>query len=61
VAHKGELKLVCQISLHFSWPKLQEDVQLYVSLCDICQKSKHDWRAKVGLLIPNKVLYCLYE
>lgn len=44
--HEGALKLAHRLVLQFYWPKLLEDVQVYMGSCNVCQKIKHIDRPK---------------
>ena len=45
-AHEGARKLMLRVACRFFWPHIRRDVLAYVASCDVCQKTKHDRRAK---------------
>lgn len=57
-AHFGSEKVIKFIERNYYWPKLREDIRLYIKTCLICQRIKPSNKKKAGLLfplpIPNK-------
>ncbi|GJP56798.1 hypothetical protein CLOM_g15845 [Closterium sp. NIES-68] len=53
--HFGSNKTLTGIAKHYYWPHLAEDVQNFVTSCDICQRMKSSKQKKAGLLQPLPV------
>ena len=51
-AHGGHAKTYNRIASTYYWPKMSQDINKYVSTCDICQKAKPRRHAPIGLLQP---------
>jgi hypothetical protein len=51
-AHRGHAKTYNHIASTYYWPKMSQDIKIYVSTCDICQKAKTQRHAPVRLLQP---------
>ncbi|GJP29280.1 hypothetical protein CLOM_g6485, partial [Closterium sp. NIES-68] len=45
-------KTLTGIAKHYYWPRLEEDVQKFVTSCDTCQRMKSSKQKKAGLLQP---------
>ena len=50
--HGGILKTYKALSLWFYWPKMKQDIQEFISHCDICQSTKYETSKPGGLLRP---------
>jgi len=48
----GKDKTIDQVKRRFYWPKMDEEIQSYVTSCDACQRNKPSHQAKIGLLQP---------
>ncbi|GJP51416.1 hypothetical protein CLOM_g10581 [Closterium sp. NIES-68] len=53
--HFGSNKTLIGIAKHYYWPNLAEDVQIFVTSCDACQRMKRSKQKKAGLLQPLPV------
>lgn len=51
-AHGGYHKCYNRLATSHYWPQMSRDLKLYVSTCDICQKSKPRRHAPFGMLQP---------
>lgn len=51
-AHAGYYKTYNRIASTYYWPRMSRSIKMFVSTCDICQKSKPRRHALVGLLRP---------
>ena len=50
--HLGKDKTIDQVKRRFYWPKMDAEIQEYVTGCDACQRNKPSHQAKIGLLQP---------
>lgn len=41
--------------MHYHWPRIDHDVQLYVRRCDLCQRNKTNRRPPYGLISPHDI------
>ena len=57
--HLGSFKTWKKVGHQFYWPKLRDDVFLYVRQCDLCQRAKLAQDIKVGLHTATPALYLL--
>ena len=61
--HIGRDRTLEQLKRHLWWPNMSQDVQDYVSKCDLCQKNKAANQKPAGLLqplqIPNGLWSCV--
>jgi Integrase zinc binding domain len=51
-AHSGYHKTYNRITSMYYWPHMSRDIKRYTTICDICQKSKHQRQPAAGLLQP---------
>lgn len=49
-SHRGIQENILALKKRFYWPNLENDVKMYVNLCEICQKSKYERH-------PNKLIF----
>ncbi|KAJ0900594.1 putative nucleotidyltransferase, Ribonuclease H [Helianthus annuus] len=59
--HGGFLKTLKRISAQYFWPKLKQDVRLFVQQCLICQQQKYETLAPAGLLQPLPIPTRIWE
>lgn len=50
--HLGKDKTIDQVKRRFYWPRMDAEIQTYVTGCDACQRNKPSHQAKIGLLQP---------
>jgi hypothetical protein len=50
--HPGVDRTLNNLSRHYWWPGMRQDVRKYVAECDSCQRNKPTNQAKAGLLQP---------
>ena len=50
--HLGKDKTIEQVKRRFYWPRMDDEIQQYVTGCDACQRNKPSHQAKIGLLQP---------
>ncbi|KAL0404436.1 UNVERIFIED_CONTAM: Transposon Ty3-G Gag-Pol polyprotein [Sesamum radiatum] len=50
--HQGEDRTYALVHRAYYWPQMQDDVEMYVRTCLICQQDKADHQKKAGLLQP---------
>ena len=50
--HLGKDKTIDQVKRRFYWPRMDAEIQTYVTGCDSCQRNKPSHQAKIGLLQP---------
>ena len=50
--HLGKDKTIEQVKRRFYWPRMDEEIQTYVTGCDACQRNKPSQQAKIGLMQP---------
>lgn len=50
--HPGVDRMLALISRSYYWPKMEDDIELYVKTCLVCQKDKHERKKQAGLLQP---------
>jgi hypothetical protein len=50
--HLGKDKTIEQVKKRFYWPKMDEEIALYVTSCDACQRNKPSHQATMGLMQP---------
>jgi len=50
--HLGKDKTIDQVKRRFYWPRMDVEIQTYVTGCDSCQRNKPSHQAKIGLLQP---------
>ncbi|XP_044510183.1 uncharacterized protein LOC123228802 [Mangifera indica] len=50
--HPGVERMVALLKRHYCWPRLEEDVELYVRTCLVCQLDKTERQKQAGLLQP---------
>ena len=50
--HPGVERMVALLSRSYYWPKMRDDVELYVKTCLVCQLDKTERRKQAGLLQP---------
>jgi hypothetical protein len=50
--HPGRERMVALLSQTYYWPKMEEDVELYVRTCLVCQQDKTLRQREAGLLQP---------
>lgn len=50
--HLGTDKTIEQVKRRFYWPKMDADIEAYVTSCDECQRNKPSQRATMGLMQP---------
>jgi hypothetical protein len=53
--HPGGERMLALMSRSYYWPRLREDVELYVKTCLVCQQDKRSQRKEAGLLQPLPV------
>ncbi|GJU38056.1 ty3-gypsy retrotransposon protein [Tanacetum coccineum] len=53
--HSGNAATTQRIQVFCYWKKLKRQVKEFVSICDVCQKSKPDLSAYPGLLQPLRI------
>ena len=53
--HLGLKRTLDLVSRHFLWPGVHVDVKEYVTLCDICQRTKVSTQKPLGLLHPLQI------
>jgi hypothetical protein len=53
--HSGITKTYERMARSFWWPDMREAVDLYVRMCDACQRNKSSSQRKAGLLTPLPV------
>ncbi|GBG70149.1 hypothetical protein CBR_g6280 [Chara braunii] len=54
--HFGYKKTAANLLQRFSWPTMMKDAQLYVEICQVCQRDKPRTQAPLGLLKPLPIL-----
>jgi len=47
--HLGKDKTIEQVKRRFYWPRMDKEIQVYVTGCDACQRNKPSHQAKLGL------------
>ena len=50
--HFGKDKTIESVKRRFYWPRMDEEIQSYVTSCDSCQRNKPSHQAEMGLLQP---------
>ena len=50
--HLGKDKTIEQVKRRFYWPRMDVEIQKYVTSCESCQKNKPSQQRKMGLLQP---------
>jgi hypothetical protein len=50
--HPGRERMVALLSQTYYWPKMEDDIELYVRTCLVCQHDKTLRQRKAGLLQP---------
>jgi hypothetical protein len=60
-AHPGVAKTVKSIQRYYWWPRMWEEVKVYVNTCDSCQRVKASNAAPAGLLQPLPVPHRPWE
>ena len=55
VGHVGSEKTTELVKRDFYWPKMDEEIKLYVTTCHSCQKNKPSHQFPVGLLKPLEI------
>jgi len=50
--HPGKERMVALLSQTYYWPKMEDDVELYVRTCLVCQQDKTLRQREAGLLQP---------
>jgi len=50
--HLGRDKTIEQVKRRFYWPKMDDDIEAYVTSCDACQRNKPSHQATMGLMQP---------
>jgi hypothetical protein len=50
--HLGRDKTIEQVKRRFYWPKMDADIEPYVTSCDACQRNKPSHQATMGLMQP---------
>ena len=53
--HIGSKKTLMNINKYYYWPKMSEDINLYVTTCIVCQTTKANNRKPYGLLFPHSI------
>src|SRR5260370_17282965 len=53
--HAGAAHLYHHLAYRFYWPSMWKDISQFCCTCDICQKTKLDFKGKKGLLSPHRV------
>ena len=54
--HPGEERILALLARSFHWPKMKEDVQVYVKTCHVCHVDKTERKKETGLLHPLSIL-----
>jgi hypothetical protein len=50
--HPGRERMLALLARSYFWPKMENDVELYVKTCLVCQQDKAERRIEAGLLQP---------
>jgi hypothetical protein len=50
--HLGKDKTIDQVKRRFYWPRMDDEIEKYVTSCDACQRNKPSHQSKPGLLRP---------
>lgn len=50
--HRGYRKTLKKIMEHFYWPKMSQEIQEYIKMCEKCQKAKSSTQRPLGSLRP---------
>ena len=50
--HPGVERMLALLSRDYYWPKMEEDIELYVRTCLVCQLDKTERKKQAGLLQP---------
>ncbi|GJY62446.1 retrotransposon gag domain, retroviral aspartyl protease, partial [Tanacetum coccineum] len=50
--HGGFLKTIKRLNAQYFWPKMKEEVRLFVQQCVVCQQQKYQTLSPAGLLQP---------
>lgn len=59
--HGGFLKTLKRLSARYFWPKLKQDVRIFVQECVICQQQKYQTLSPAGLLQPLPIPKQIWE
>jgi hypothetical protein len=54
LGHLGYLKTITELRREFFWPKMARDVHLFVSSCEVCQKTKAPTTSPTGKMLTPK-------
>ncbi|PWA81057.1 hypothetical protein CTI12_AA191120 [Artemisia annua] len=59
--HGGFLKTLKRLSAQYFWPKMKQDVRIFVQQCLICQQQKYETLSPAGLLQPLAIPTRIWE
>lgn len=59
--HAGVTRTLARLKAQFYWPRMQEDVKVYIQKCLICQQAKSDNTLPAGLLQPLPIPQQVWE
>ena len=59
--HFGVDKTLAAMQQYFYWPNMVNDIRLYISTCDFCQKNKPSNTHRAGLLQSLDIPDCLWQ
>lgn len=59
--HGGFLKTFKRLSTQFYWPKMKQEIRVFVQQCLVCQQQKYQTLSPAGLLQPLPIPAQIWE